>query len=145
VGAYVTLSRALLMQGKVEEARNAIQHATELGQDGSDSALKLSLAIQTARVEIAGSDKSPNLVAARTRLNAAITTAKKLGHYDLECEARLVRGQLEAKIDPRTARIQLTTLASDSRSHGFELMAHQAEQAVAFSATSTAADNRAVR
>lgn len=145
VGAYVTLSRALLMQGKVEEARNAIQHATELGHDGSDSALKLSLAIQTARVEIAGRDKSLNLVAARTRLNAAITTAKKLGHYDLECEARLVRGQLEAKIDPQTARIQLTTLASDSRSHGFELMAHQAEQAVAFSATSTAADNRAVR
>jgi ATP/maltotriose-dependent transcriptional regulator MalT len=144
VGAYVTLSRALLMQGKVEEARNAIQHAAELGQDGSDPALKASVSIQNARVEMA-SGKQSSLTEARTQLNAAIATAKRLGHYGLECEARLARGQLETKIDPRAARTQLTVLASESRSHGFELLARQAEQAVAVSATSIAADNRAVR
>jgi eukaryotic-like serine/threonine-protein kinase len=48
VGAYVVLSRVLLMQGKLDDARNAVQRASELGHTSSDPALKLPAAIQDA-------------------------------------------------------------------------------------------------
>jgi ATP/maltotriose-dependent transcriptional regulator MalT len=132
------------VQGNVDEARTAILHAVELAESNLDPVLKASVSIQNARVEMQ-SGKPSILIEARTQLNAAIATAKRVGHYGLECEARLARGQLEAKTDPIQAKTLLTTLAFESRSHGLELVARQAEQAVALSGTSVAADNTASR
>jgi hypothetical protein len=107
--------------------------------------LQLSLSIQTARVEMSIAGKQSSLTAPRTQLNAAIAAAKRLGHYGIECEARLARAKLEAKADPQAARIRLMNLASESRSRGFELVARQAEQAIAASRSSISAANGAVR
>jgi hypothetical protein len=43
----------LLAQGKIDEARKAIQHSTELIRNNPDPALKLLIAIQSARVPLA--------------------------------------------------------------------------------------------
>jgi hypothetical protein len=134
------LSHALLLQGKLPEARNAVQRATELSLTSSDPALKLPAAIQHARVEIASaapgaSTTSGPLAAARLELRTVVATARKLGYYQLECEARILLGELEVKINPVTGRSQLSTLASETRRRGLQLLARDAEQALSGSAT----------
>jgi len=145
--AYIILSRALLMQGKLEEARKAIRRATELSLSSSDPALKLPAAIQRARVGMASASQggaSPNLSTARTELRSVLGTARQLGYYGFECEARLALGELELKANPALGHAQLATLALEARSHNFELLARRAEQA-ATPATAVLAINAPVR
>ena len=143
--AYTNLSRALLMQGRTDEAHKAVDRAIELSSTSSDPGLKLPAAIQNARVEMASAGQEANSTVVRLQLNAVIGTTKKLGYYGLECEARLALGVLEAKVNPAAARIQLAALASETRNHGLELLARQAEQAIAAAGTSVSAANRPVR
>ncbi|MGO9088469.1 MAG: tetratricopeptide repeat protein [Candidatus Sulfotelmatobacter sp.] len=127
---YTELSRALLLQGKTDEARKAVRRAIELGRTSSDPALQLPAAIQKTRIEIAvagaGAAASAVLATARQELRAVLTTAKKLGYYNLECEARLALGELEMKANPTSGRSLLKELADDSRSRGLLLMAKKA-------------------
>ena len=125
--AYTLLSRALLMQGKLDESRKALQRAIELSKTSSDPALRLPAEIQAARLQISGSE--PAISSARLRLRAVIANAKKLGYYNLECEARLVLAELDLKSSPVSGRSELTALAGEARSHGMEFLAHQADQA----------------
>jgi len=144
--AYTLLSRALLMQGKVGEARKAAERATTLSLTSSDPALKLPAAIQSARVEMASashSTESSSVSAARQELRSAETTARKLGYYNLECEARLALGEQELKSNPRSGRAQLAALATETRGHGLELLARHAEQAITAASTVVAANKPA--
>lgn len=145
--AYTDLSRALLMEGRTEEAHKAVERAIQLSMTSSDPALKLPAAIQNARVEMAsaGQEGNSNPAAVRMQLKAVIGTTRKLGYYELECEARLALGALEAKVNPASARIQLTALVSETRSRGLELLARQAERAVALTGTSISAANQPIR
>jgi eukaryotic-like serine/threonine-protein kinase len=128
--AYTLLSRALLVQGKLDDARKAAQQGAELSLTSSDPALRLPAQIQQARVEIATADhQGANAAAALRSLQSVIATAKRLGYYNLEGEARLVLGELELKTNSSLGQKRLATLASDAHSHGMELLAHQAEQA----------------
>ncbi|HSS95897.1 MAG TPA: hypothetical protein VLK33_02645, partial [Terriglobales bacterium] len=70
------------------------------------------------------------LAAAAEQLRSTISTAKRLGYYRIECEARLVLGQFELKLNPSLGHKHLTDLAEETRSHGFELLAHEAENAI---------------
>jgi tetratricopeptide (TPR) repeat protein len=137
-GAYTVLSRALLELGKLEQARAAAQHASVLSRTSSDPALRLPAAIQAARVEMAAPEKSADhsrIQAVRAELNSTIVSAKKLGYYQLECEARLALGEIEIGHNPEQGRAQLSALASEVRSHGLELLAQKAERAAHASAT----------
>lgn len=133
--AYTLLSIALLKQGKLDEARQAIAHADSLSRTSPDPNLKLPIAIQTARVESveAGSNEKgrATLNKAIEGLRVAAATAKRLGYYTLECEARVAMGEIEMKLDPATGRAQLNQLASETHSRGLELYAAQARQASA--------------
>ena len=133
-GGYTVLSHALLLQGKLDEARSAVQRATELSLTSSDPALKLPALIQHARVEMASTGAS-HLAAARLELHSVVATARKLGYYGIECEARLVLGELESKINPATGRSQLSSLALETSHRGLGLLARDAEHAAAASAT----------
>jgi predicted methyltransferase len=125
------LSRALLAQGKLEEARKTIQHAAEIGRNSPDPALRLPLAIQTARTETAtpGQDAAARLAlaTARQRLRSTITTARKLGYYQIECEARLALAVAELKSDPALGRAQLETLEKEAHERGLELLSRRAD------------------
>ena len=142
--AYTLLSRALLMQGKFEEARKASQRGAELSLTSSGPALKLPAEIQQARVDAAsaGNDKK-RVEAALGRLQAVITTANRLGYYKLECEARLALGELEVKTNSSLGQRHLKGLASETRSRGFEFLARQAETAM--SSGTAVAENRSGR
>jgi len=131
--AYTLLSRALLMQGKLEEARKAAQRGAELSLTSSDPALKLPAAIQQARVEMTSREPAKSSAALRD-LHSAIATAKRIGYYKLECEARLVLGELELRSDSSAGRKHLSALAAETRGHGLELLARRAEAEMTASA-----------
>jgi eukaryotic-like serine/threonine-protein kinase len=134
--AYSILSRSLLLQGKVEDARRAIDRASALSDSESNPALKLQSAIQKARVEIAEAQlRNSKPVGAERELRAAIATAERLGYYNRELEARLALAELITRNNTSAGKAQLSVLATISREHGFELLARQAEQAASISAT----------
>ena len=141
--AYTLLSRALLLQGKVDDARKAAERGTQLSHTSSDPALTLPAEIQLARVEIADAgDNAANLASPQRRLNVAIATAKRLGYYNLECEGRLALGEMELKRKSSSGLKQLKVLASDTRSHGYELVARHAEDALSNGTGTVVADNQ---
>jgi DNA-binding winged helix-turn-helix (wHTH) protein/tetratricopeptide (TPR) repeat protein len=129
--AYTLLSRALLTEGKLEEARKAIQHAAELGRKSLDPALALPLAIQNARIEMAaaapGVAGRVALTAARQQLLAAIASARHRGYYQIECEARLALGEAQRKADLSSDRSQLETLEKETHERGLELLSRKAQ------------------
>lgn len=128
VSAYTVLSDALLLEGKIEEARKAIQHAHEVGQGSPDPALQMPLAIQEARLSVAeGVTRHTSLETARQQLLSVISKAKKLGYYKIECEARIELGILGMKIHMPQAHAQLAEVAHDAHQHGLELIARKAE------------------
>jgi len=133
--AYTELSRALLMEDKLEDARKAIQHATELSRTSPDPGLKLPIAIQTARVKLAAVRENERghatLAPVRQQLRAASDTAKRVGYYGQQCESRLVLGELELKANPDLGHSELTRLAAEAHQHGMEQIAHRATAMVA--------------
>jgi DNA-binding winged helix-turn-helix (wHTH) protein/tetratricopeptide (TPR) repeat protein len=141
--AYTLLSRALLQQRKLDEARKAVERGAELSQTSSDPALKLPAEIQQARIDMAApGDDSANLATAMRRLHSVVTTAKRLGYYNLECEGRLALGELELKVNNSLGLKQLRALAAEARSRGYELIARHAESAA--SGGTNVAENRPV-
>lgn len=143
--AYLLLSRVLLQQGKLEEARDAFARAAKLGRTNPGPALKLPLAIQHARLEIAPVNPTQSgeaLTTARRELQTVAATATKLGYYGIQCEARLELSELEAKINPAAGRAQLKSLAAEARSHGLELVARKAEKGLTSSTELVASTNR---
>jgi len=139
--AYTLLSRALLMQGKFEEARKASERGAELSLTSSDPALKLPAEIQQARVEAASPETDGKRMAGATRrLESVISTANRLGYYRLECEARLVAGELEMKANSSLGQKHLKALAAEARTRGYELLAKQVERAM--SGSTAVAENR---
>lgn len=128
--AYTLLSRALLMQGRLEDARKAVERGADLSKTNSDPALKLAVQIQRARVESASAQTSkPGSATAQRRLASVVTTARRLGYRDLEYEARLELVKPRLKTNSSLAHKQLAALALEARSLGLELLARRAESA----------------
>ena len=128
--AYIELSRMLLMEGKLQDARTAIQHAAELSRTSPDPGLKLPIAIQSARLTLAAVRQNerghPTLAAVRRQLRSASETARRLGYYGQQCESRLVLGELEMKANPEVGRSLLTQLVADAHQHGMERIVREA-------------------
>ena len=140
--AYALLSRALLMQGKLDEARKASQRGSQLSLTSSDPALKLFAELQQVGVDVA-ENGTANSAGSFRRLQSVISTASRLGYYKLECEARLALGELELKINSPAGEKRLKALAAESRGRGLELLARHAEQAA--SAGTAVAETRSER
>jgi tetratricopeptide (TPR) repeat protein len=129
--ALTLLSRVLLMEGKLEEARKTAQRGAELSLTSSDPALRLPAEIQQARVEMAAKAHGSTAASlASGRLQNVIATARSLGYYNIEQEARLAAAELQLSVNASAARKQLTQLAAEARSQGFEQTARQAELAL---------------
>ena len=127
--SYAQVGQALLAQGKVDEARRAVEHAIDLNRNSPDPALNLPIAIQFARVEAAAGQKATShsgVAAAIQRLHSVIASARKLGYYEIECEARLALAEVEMKTDPALSRSQSETLAQETHQRGMDLLSHKA-------------------
>jgi DNA-binding winged helix-turn-helix (wHTH) protein/tetratricopeptide (TPR) repeat protein len=130
INAETDLSRILLREGKLVDARQVISDAVALSATSPDPSLKLPVAIQDARIEaaeIAARTKlRPDLADPRRKLGNVVATAKRLGYYGIECDARLALSQLELRENPPAARAQLAQLARESREHGLNLISQKA-------------------
>jgi len=130
--AYTELSRALLMQGKINDARAAAERAVQLSASSADPSLKLPASIQKVRVNLASGGAANS---ASQELRSVITTAHRLGYYTVECEGRLALGEAVLKANVSSGRTQLSAFASEARSRGFELAGRHADQLVAASSS----------
>ena len=130
--AYVLLARALLDEGKLDEAQQMVKRGSALSTSSPDPALRLPAAIQSARVEaavaIAHDHNGKAAVPALQRLKSAAATAKQLGYFDLECDARLAIAEASIAVNAPAVRMQLSNLADEARNKGYMLVAEKAEQ-----------------
>jgi len=69
--------------------------------------------------------------------------AKRLGYYNIECEARLALAELQMRTNSSQTRSQLSALAADARAHGFTLIARRAENSLTSTANTLAANRSA--
>lgn len=135
------LSRALLAQGKLTGARETISNAMALSASSADPNLKLPVAIMDARIQeaelsaSASAKSKPNFSVPRHEFLSVIATARQLGYYQLECEARLALGELDVRDDASGARSQLAELARNARAHGLTLVARKAATVTDFAAS----------
>jgi eukaryotic-like serine/threonine-protein kinase len=130
-GAYSELSQALAAEGKPNQANEAIQRAAKLILSTPDPAMRLPIAIQTARVNTAiGSEpaKKTSAVKAIQELHSIIANARRLGYYNIDCDARLALAEAEMPTDPALARSQLQALQKEAHEHGLELIASKASK-----------------
>jgi DNA-binding winged helix-turn-helix (wHTH) protein/Tfp pilus assembly protein PilF/TolB-like protein len=125
--AYILLSRASLMQGDMQAARQQLQHAVEIGRNVSDPAFKFSVAIQGARVDAAEFRNAPDAASrARRELRAVIESAANRGYHELEFEARLALCELDVNVSAATGRSACLALAKEAKAQGLGLIAEQA-------------------
>jgi eukaryotic-like serine/threonine-protein kinase len=130
--AYVTLSRADLAMGKVADAGAAISHAAKFAAAISDPAVRLPIAVQHARVTVAKvHGSSEELPKARQELSSVLATARRLGYYQIELQARQALAELEARTDLAMALSHLNALIAESRGRSLELAARQSEEVLA--------------
>jgi serine/threonine protein kinase/tetratricopeptide (TPR) repeat protein len=124
--ALSILSRSLLQEGKVDEARAAIAEAVRLSEKSMDVMVRVPVLLDRAEVLAAGKDLAGALKAAQQ----ALAQARSLGLFRLQLEASLTRGQIEMQAKhPAAARARLQTLEKSARAKGFELIAQKAANA----------------
>jgi len=139
--AETDLSRVLLHEGKVAEARKEISDALALTRPIGDPALKLPAAIMDARIEgaeISSHAKSkPDLSDPRRKLQNVLSSARQLGYYEIECDARLALAELDLRTAPAAARTQLALLAEQAHDRGLNLVSSKAAQLLKLSSSSS--------
>ena len=128
--AGISLARALLIQGKLDEAKRAAGEAISASKGNTDPTITIPLAILQARVvaaeAVSAHAHQVALQLARKQLQKAGADARRIGLYDGECQARLALGEVEMEINSVLGRSTLASLEQSSNSHGFRLVAHQA-------------------
>jgi serine/threonine protein kinase/tetratricopeptide (TPR) repeat protein len=131
--AQSTVSRALLQQGKLEEARSAMAEAARLSQKSQDVLVRIPVMIDEAYVMAAGKD----LRGAAAVGQDALTQAHNLGLFRLQLEASLALGEIQMqKRNPELGRKRLKDTKENARSKGFELIAQKASKAQGLNAIS---------
>ena len=124
--AQSMVSRALLQEGKVDEARSAMAEAVRLSEKSQDVAVRIPVMLDHAYVMAAGED----LRGAETTAQDALTRARSLGLFRLQLEASLALGEVQMqKRNPDMGRKRLEETEKTARSKGFELIAQKANVA----------------
>ncbi len=124
--AQSMLSRSLLQQGKVDEARTAITEAVRLSAKSQDVTVRIPVMLDHANFMAAGK----KLGEAGNVAKRALTQARNLGLFRLELEASLTLGQIEMQAkNPAAGRSRLRALEKSARAKGFELIARKAANA----------------
>lgn len=130
--AFMLLSRSLHMRGKLDEARKSLLRAEQLSHGVVDWGLTTNLSVLNARLivatNISGRKDKRSFGTARARLQASIAFMRKIGDYDLECEARLALGELELEANPPLGRSELVALTKETNERGFKLVSRKASE-----------------
>ena len=126
ISAQCLLSRALLLQGKIGEAKESIARASELSEKTPDAMRRLSLSLDKARFLAA----TKRLLAAEIAARQVLTEAHKLGLVRQELEATLDLDEIQLERGKsQDSRNRLVNVSRDARAKGFLLIAQQATAA----------------
>ena len=128
-GAWGILARALLAEGKVAAAKDAMQRARSLAAKSQHPEVRWQTAITAARILTAekGSARSGAGNAARQELAAVIAKSRELGYAGIELDARLALAEIEMKAGQTTSgRAHLSAIEADAKAKGYSLVARKA-------------------
>ena len=128
--AHAVLSRAMLAQGKIQDAEKAIERSSALSEEYHDRPVELFAAITAARVRAASANAADRATAAG-RLQQVLAESNRMGLLNYAFEARLALGEIEMTSGNRVAgRGRLESLLKDANDRGFGLVARQAASAL---------------
>ena len=122
IAAEGLLSRALLDQGNISEARESIGEAFRLWKETPEIIRGLSLQVDNAWL-LAASKRTAD---AESAAREAMAEALKLGLIRVYLEASLALGKIELRSSHGEGRARLQRLAKDARARGFVLIAQEA-------------------
>jgi len=126
VWADAVLARALLAQGKRQEARNELESATGLVAKVQNPEIRIKFAIVAASVRAASAALADKSALSRS-FEAPLSEAGKYGYVPYEFEARLALGEYEIRSGQvAEGRSRLAALERDAKAAGFGLLALQA-------------------
>ncbi len=124
--AQSVLSRALLQQGKADQARLAIVEAVRLSAKSRDVLVRIPVILDQAYFMAADG----NLVGAETSAQDALTQARNLGLVRLQLEASLALGEIQMREKNHDfGRQRLMETENTAHSKGFALIAQKANTA----------------
>jgi tetratricopeptide (TPR) repeat protein len=129
VEARCALSRSLLMQHKLSDAKGVLDEVREIADRRQNVVTKLHFKIADVRVRAAlteGRDADARLRAA-AELQRTADEAKRRGLLPLQYEARLARAEVLVQSELPAGKTLANSLAKDAQNHGFELVARQAQ------------------
>ena len=131
LGAVTLLARALLMEGKLNEATTEVDQAKSLWGKSLMFQQNFGIGILSARILAQGHDPAE----AEKRLNLLLDESTRAGLVEQQFEIRLALGEIEMSSGKTAAgRVRLAALIKDARSRGFVLIAHKAAVAAKASA-----------
>ena len=122
IAAEGLLSRVLIDQSKISEARESIGEALRLWKETPEVIRGLSLRVDNAYL-LAASKRTAD---AEGTAREAMAEALKLGLFRLYLEASLALGRTELRSSRGESRARLQRLAKDARARGFVLIAQEA-------------------
>jgi len=121
--SYAYLSRALLDEGKLPEARSAAEQALLLSRKGGDVSARFEAQIADAAVQA----RSGNFKEAFKLLEATQAEVNHDNYFPYQLEVRLQMAQLRMKSGQQTLALsQLKQLHTDAQARGFDLVARKA-------------------
>jgi len=128
--AKLILARALLGQGKLNEARRSMEQVMAIAKASHCSELELAASITDASVQSV-SGKSADVSEAWTRLNRLVSETSAAGFSELALEASLALGEIEIGIGKvSTGRARLEALQKESANDGMLLVSLKAATAL---------------
>jgi tetratricopeptide (TPR) repeat protein len=131
-GAWCILARALLVQGRAADAKEAVRHARSLAAKSQHPEVRWQTAITAARIENAEKKFARSAAgnATRQELATIIAKSRELGYAGIELDARLALAEIEMKAGQGTAgREHLTAIEADAKAKGYNLIARKATAA----------------
>jgi hypothetical protein len=102
----------------------------QIAEPNASSAVPHLTALETRGGGAARGCTRNDLTIVARQIRAVIQKSQQLGLYNINCEARLVLGEMELQLNSSSGRAQLISPAAETRSRGLELIARQAEQAI---------------
>jgi class 3 adenylate cyclase/tetratricopeptide (TPR) repeat protein len=118
--ALGTCARALILQGKLQDARSELANAARLGVQ--DRMIRISLAITAARLKT----RIGKLAEARQDLDSLLKESKEKNLVGLQLEIRLALAEIDASSESKQKKASATALEHDARNSGYLLVATKA-------------------
>ena len=122
-GSAAVLVRALVAEGKTDEALRELAKAAAMAGKNQNLAVELEFALAKARAEAV----SGKIGSAKATLNGAVAKAAKAGYFGDQLQSRLALEEIEPASGKSSAsRSRLQQLQKDAKEKGFELIADKA-------------------